>query len=192
MTRCPWITDNKPDYLAYHDSEWGVPIVHDERLMFEFLTLEAQQAGLSWYTILRRRENYRTAFENFVPEKIAAFSEDKIEQELMLNVGIIRNRQKINAAVHNARIVAAMHERGESLCGYLWSFTGGRQIVHEIRESKDYPVTIPESDTMSKDMKKRGFKFVGSTTLYAHMQACGMVNDHSVDCFRRNDCLLHS
>jgi DNA-3-methyladenine glycosylase I len=185
--RCPWVDLTKPDYVAYHDHEWGVP-VHDDRLLFEFLTLEGAQAGLSWYTVLRKRENYRTAFDGFVPEKVARYAEGKV-QELLQNAGLIRNRAKIAAAIHNAGRFLAVQEEFGSFDAYLWRFVAGRPLVGERRTMADYPATSPESDALSRDLRQRGFKFVGSTICYAHMQAVGMVNDHSIDCFRRRQLL---
>ena len=183
--RCSWVPLDKPDYVGYHDREWGVS-VHDDRLLFEFLTLEAAQAGLSWYTVLRKRENYRVAFDRFDPEKVARFDETRIE-ELLRDPGIIRNRRKVFAAVNNARRFLDVQEEFGSFDDYMWWFVDGRPLVNEIRTLEDYPATSPESDTMSRDLKQRGFKFVGSTICYAHMQATGMVNDHAVDCFRRQE-----
>ena len=185
ICRCPWVDLSKPDYVDYHDKEWGVP-VHDDRLLFEFLTLEGAQAGLSWYTVLRKRENYRLAFDQFDPEKVARYDEQKV-LELLGNAGIIRNRAKILAAVNNARKFLEIREEFGSFDAYMWSFVGGRPIVNELRELADYPATSRESDEMSRDLRRRGFKFVGSTVCYAHMQAIGMVNDHTVDCFRRRE-----
>jgi DNA-3-methyladenine glycosylase I len=177
----------KPDYVAYHDKEWGVP-VHDDRTIFEFLTLEAAQAGLSWYTVLRKREAYREAFAGFDPQKVARFDKRRIEQ-LMRNVGIIRNRQKILAAVNNAKkFLAVQHEFG-SFDAYIWRFVGGKPIANRLRTLKDYAPSSKESDALSKDLKQRGFKFVGSTICYAHMQATGLVNDHVMTCFRRGEIL---
>jgi DNA-3-methyladenine glycosylase I len=183
--RCPWVDVDKPDYIIYHDKEWGVP-VHDDRLLFEFLTLEAAQAGLSWYTVLRKRENYRLAFEEFDPEKVAKFSEKRV-QKLLGNPGIIRNRQKIAAAINNARKFLEIQEQFDSFDGYIWRFVDGKPIVNKIKTLNDYRATSRESDALSKDLRQRGFKFVGSTICYAHMQATGMVNDHSMDCFRRDE-----
>jgi DNA-3-methyladenine glycosylase I len=181
--RCPWVDLEKPDYIVYHDTEWGVP-VYDDRLLFEFLTLEAAQAGLSWYTVLKKRPRYRIAFSNFDPQKVARFSEKKIEK-LLADPGIIRNRAKILAAINNARRFLKVQEEFSTFSAYIWRFVDGRPIVHNIRTLKDYPATTKESDALSKDLKQRGFKFVGSTICYAHMQATGMVNDHAVNCFRR-------
>ncbi len=185
IRRCPWVDLGKPDYVDYHDREWGVP-VHDDRLLFEFLVLEGAQAGLSWYTVLRKRENYRLAFDQFDPEKVALYDEKKV-LELLANPGIIRNRAKILAAVNNARRFLEVREEFGSFDVYMWSFVGGRPVVNEIRELADYPATSRGSDEMSRDLRRRGFKFVGSTVCYAHMQAIGMVNDHSMDCFRRQE-----
>ncbi len=183
--RCPWVDLNKADYIAYHDREWGVPL-HDDRLLFEFLTLEAAQAGLSWYTVLRKRENYRLAFDHFAPEKVATYDEQRIAM-LLGNPGIIRNQQKVRAAIHNAGRFLEIQEAFGSFDAYIWRFVGGKPIVHEIRALSDYQTTSPESDAMSKDLRQRGFKFIGSTICYAHIQATGMVNDHTVDCFRRQE-----
>ena len=181
--RCPWVDVSKPDYVAYHDLEWGVP-VHDERRLFEFLTLEGAQAGLSWYTVLRKREAYRKAFSGFDPEKVARYGKRQIDS-LLKNDGIIRNRAKIAAAINNAKKFVDVQEEFGSFDAYIWRFVEGRPVVHNFRSLKDYPATSPESDALSKDLKQRGFKFVGSTICYAHMQATGMINDHVVDCFRR-------
>ena len=183
LCRCPWVDLSRPDYVAYHDEEWGVP-VHDDRLLFEFLVLEGAQAGLSWYTVLRKRQHYRAAFDHFDPAKVARYDERKVA-ELLGNPGLIRNRAKIEAAVGNARSFLAVQETFGSFDAYLWRFVDGRPVVHELRSLADYPATSPESDTLSKDLRGRGFKFVGSTICYAHMQATGMVNDHTLDCYRR-------
>ena len=183
LCRCPWVDMTKDDYVEYHDREWGVP-VHDDRLLFEFLTLESAQAGLSWYTVLRKRENYRKLFDGFDPDKVARYGKRKIES-LLKNPGIIRNRQKVLAAINNAGRFLEVSEAFGSFDAYMWRFVDGRPIVNEIRTLEDYPATSPESEAMCKDLKGRGFKFVGSTICYAHMQATGMVNDHSMDCFRR-------
>jgi DNA-3-methyladenine glycosylase I len=183
ICRCPWVDLGKPDYVAYHDEEWGVP-AFDDRVMFEFLTLEAAQAGLSWYTVLRKRENYRVAFSDFDPAKVARYDERKI-QRLIANPGIIRNKAKIRAAVNNARQFLEVQEQFGSFYAYIWRFVDGEPIVNIVRGLKDYVATSRESDAMSKDLKERGFKFVGSTICYAHMQATGMVNDHLLTCFRR-------
>ena len=185
ICRCPWVDLSKVDYVEYHDREWGVP-VYDDRLLFEFLTLESAQAGLSWYTVLKKRENYRSAFGNFEPEKIAGFDQAKIEG-LLLNSGIIRNRLKIEATVNNAHKFLEVQAEYGSFSKYIWGFVGGKPKINNIRKLQDYPATSKESDALSKDLKDRGFKFLGSTTCYAHMQATGMVNDHSFDCFRKSE-----
>ncbi|MBM4298008.1 MAG: DNA-3-methyladenine glycosylase I [Deltaproteobacteria bacterium] len=181
--RCPWVDMTKPDYVAYHDQEWGVP-VHDDRVIFEFLTLEAAQAGLSWYTVLRKRAAYRQAFAEFDVEKVARFGKKQVDS-LLKNPGIIRNRLKIAAAVNNAGKFLQIQNEFGNFDIYIWSFIGGRPMVNRLRTLKDYPATSPESDALSKDLKQRGFKFVGSTIIYAHMQATGLVNDHVAGCFRR-------
>jgi DNA-3-methyladenine glycosylase I len=185
--RCPWVDMTKPDYVEYHDREWGVP-VHDDRTIFEFLTLEAAQAGLSWYTVLRKREAYRAAFAGFDPVKVARFGKRQVAS-LLKNAGIIRNQAKILAAIHNARGFLDVQERCGSFDAYIWRFVDGRPVVHRLKSLKDYPATSVESDALSKDLKQRGFKFVGSTVCYAHMQATGLVNDHSLSCFRRRQIL---
>ena len=181
--RCPWVDLTKPDYVEYHDKEWGAP-VHDDRTIFEFLTLEAAQAGLSWYTVLRKRQSYRQAFANFDPEKVARYGKKQIEA-LLSNPGIIRNRLKINAAVINAGKFLQVQAEFGSFDKYIWRFVGGKPIVNRFKSLKDYAATSRESDALSKDLKQRGFKFVGSTIIYAHMQATGMVDDHVTGCFRR-------
>lgn len=181
--RCPWVDLGKPDYVAYHDLEWGVP-VHDDRVIFEFLTLEAAQAGLSWYTVLRKRASYCEAFDSFDPARVARFDEAKVAA-LLQNPGIIRNRAKIGAAIHNAGHFLDVQAEFGSFDAYIWRFVDGRPIVNTLRTLADYPATSPESDALSKDLRQRGFKFVGSTICYAHMQATGMVNDHAEDCYRR-------
>lgn len=185
LFRCSWVDLGKPDYVEYHDREWGVP-VHDDRLLFEFLTLEAAQAGLSWYTVLRKRENYRLAFDHFDPEKVARYDARRLEA-LLGNPGIIRNRAKILAAINNAQRFLEVQEAFGSFDAYLWRFVGGKPIVHELRTLRDYPARSKESDALSQDLRGRGFKFVGSTICYAHMQATGMINDHVIDCFRRKE-----
>ena len=178
-----------PDYIRYHDDEWGVPL-HDDRGQFEFLILEGAQAGLSWSTILRKRDGYREAFADFDVEKIARFDKRKVEK-LMLFPGIVRNRLKIESAIGNARAAIRLQDEVGSLAAHLWSFVGGRPIVNRWKTMKQVPATSAESDAMSKDLKKRGFRFVGSTILYAHMQATGMVNDHTIDCYRHAECARH-
>jgi DNA-3-methyladenine glycosylase I len=184
LTRCTR-PGTDPLYVAYHDDEWGVPERDDQRL-FEKLILDGAQAGLSWITILRKREGYRKAFDHFDPEKMARYSEKKIEQ-LLLDPGIVRNKLKVNAAVTNAQAYLKLKEE-LSFADYLWQFTGGKTLQNEWTGLKQLPAATPESDAMSKDLKKRGFKFVGSTICYAFMQATGMVNDHIVTCFRHNEC----
>lgn len=178
--RCPWAKSELS--IAYHDREWGSP-VRDDRLLFEFLILEGAQAGLSWETILTKRENYRRAMDNFDAEKIARYNACKLAQ-LLANPGIIRNRLKIAAAVDNARSYLAVREEFGGFAKYLWQFVDGRPRVNHWRAAAQVPATSPESDQMSKDLKRRGFRFVGSTICYAFMQATGMVNDHLVECFR--------
>ena len=189
-SRCPWVDMTKPDYVQYHAEEWGVP-VHDDHTIFEFLTLEAAQAGLSWYTVLRKRTAYRLAFAGFDPEKVSRFGKRRMEQ-LLRDPGIIRNRQKILAAVNNAKKFLSVQDEFGGFDAYIWRFVGGKPLVHKLKTLKDYPATSAESDELSKDLKQRGFKFVGSTICYAHMQATGMVNDHVVTCFRRGEILDQS
>jgi DNA-3-methyladenine glycosylase I len=181
IERCAWV-GKEPVYLAYHDDEWGVPL-HDDRGLFEFLVLESAQAGLSWITILRKREGYRKAFADFDPEAVARFNARSIER-LLRDSGIVRNRQKIEAAVGNARAFLAVQEEFGSFDRYVWGFVGGAPIQNRWRETGQVPAKTPESLAMSKDLSRRGFKFVGPTICYAHMQATGMVNDHVVGCFR--------
>ncbi len=180
-SRCRWVTDD-PIYIDYHDHEWGVPCYDDQHL-FEMLILEGAQAGLSWLTILKKREGYRKAFAQFDAQKIARFSEKKIET-LLQNPAIVRNRLKVNAAVNNARAYLAVQKEYGSFADYIWQFIGGKPIINRWKKIEDVPVTTAESDSMSQDLKKRGFKFVGSTICYAYMQSIGMVNDHTTDCFR--------
>jgi DNA-3-methyladenine glycosylase I len=180
--RCGWVGERSPLMLEYHDREWGVP-VHDDVRHFEFLILEGAQAGLNWSIILNKREGYRRAFSEFDPNKVARYT-DKRVQKLLLDPGIIRNRQKIEAAVRNARAFLAVQEEFGTFDVYAWRFVGGQAKVNRWRVMKQIPATSPESDAFSKDLKRRGFSFVGSTIIYAHMQAVGMVNDHLVDCFR--------
>lgn len=181
MERCGWCTDD-PVYIQYHDDEWGVP-VHDDRTLFEFILLEGAQAGLSWLTILKRRQGYRDAFAGFDPAEVAGFTSARIE-ELLQNPGIIRNRLKVNAAVTNARAFLNIQEKFGSFDAYSWRFVDGRPKINAYTSQDKVPATTKESDLFSKDLKQRGFKFVGSTIIYAHMQAVGMVNDHLVSCFR--------
>jgi DNA-3-methyladenine glycosylase I len=186
VERCAWGPRGGELMTAYHDDEWGVP-VHDDRKQFEFLTLESAQAGLSWLVVLRKREAYRWAFAEFDPEKVARFTEKRIEK-LLADPGIIRNRLKIASAITNARHFLEVQEEFGTFDKYMWSFVGGRPIQNRLENMKQLPATSKESDALSKDLKKRGFKFVGSTIVYAHMQAVGMVNDHVVTCFRHNAC----
>lgn len=181
VARCTWPGDD-PLMRAYHDEEWGVPL-HDDDRLFEFLVLEGMQAGLSWRTILHKRENFRRAFDGFDPARVAAYGEPDI-QARMLDAGIIRNRQKIAATVNNARRFLEVQAEFGSFDAYIWRFVDGRPIRNAFRSLAELPATSPESDALSRDLKRRGFKFVGSTVCYAHMQATGMVNDHVVDCFR--------
>lgn len=179
--RCTWC-GNDPLYMAYHDEEWGVP-VYDDNTLFEFLVLETFQAGLSWITVLRKRENFRKAFDNFDYKKIAQYGEGKYSS-LLVDAGIIRNKLKIKATITNAQ--AFMKVQGEfgSFSKYIWQFTNGKPIQNTFKNREEVPATTKLSDALSKDLKKRGFKFIGSTVVYAHMQATGMVNDHTIDCFR--------
>jgi DNA-3-methyladenine glycosylase I len=182
LTRCAWVPSGDELYAAYHDREWGVP-VHDNRTLFEFLVLEGAQAGLSWSTILRKRENYRQAFDHFDPARVAAYGEGKVAA-LLANPGIVRNRLKITAAIANARASLALIEEYGSLAAALWQFVGGQPKRNAWTTLSEIPAKTPESEAMSKFLLKRGFRFVGPTICYAFMQAVGMVNDHTVDCFR--------
>lgn len=182
--RCEW-AGSDPLYAVYHDNEWGKP-VYDDRILFEFLILEGAQAGLSWITILRKRENYRMAFDGFNPELVAQYDENKIVG-LMSNAGIVRNRRKIEAAVTNARMFLEVQKEFGSFTEYMWRFVDGKPIKNAWKSIKEVPAKTPLSDAFSKDLIKRGFKFVGSTICYSHMQAVGMVNDHTTDCFRYNE-----
>ena len=182
--RCSWVKDD-PICINYHDKEWGTP-VHDDRVLFEFLVLEGMQAGLSWITILRKRENYRKAFDGFDPVRIADYDSKKVE-EFMQNEGIIRNRKKIESVIRNARAFLEVQREFGSFDRYIWQFVEGKSIDSKLGDWKDVPTTSIESEKMSKDLKKRGFKFVGPTICYALMQAIGMVNDHTVQCFRHNE-----
>lgn len=179
--RCHW-TGGRPHDIIYHDEEWGVP-VHDDRKLFEFLVLDAFQAGLSWTTILKKRENFRDAFDNFNTEEIAEYGESKIE-ELMQNKGIVRNKLKIASTISNAKLFLEIQKKYGSFDEYIWQFTDSTTIVNSWSHTSEIPASTKESDAMSKDLKKRGFKFVGSTICYAFMQAAGMVNDHTTNCFR--------
>lgn len=183
VTRCPWCLGFE-QYIRYHDEEWGVP-VHDDRIHFEFLVLEGAQAGLSWAIVLKKREGYRKLFAGFDPLKVARFTPARIEK-ILLDPRIIRNRLKVNATVNNARRFLKVQEEFGSFDNYIWSFVKGKPIVNKWKTSKQVPATSRESDALSRDLVGRGFKFVGSTVLYAHMQACGLVNDHLVDCWRHH------
>jgi DNA-3-methyladenine glycosylase I len=180
-TRCGW-SGSDPLYIEYHDTEWGVP-VHDDRRLFEFLILEGAQAGLSWITVLRKRENYRKAFDQFDPSKIARYKEAKVAK-LLANEGIIRNRLKIAATIQNAAEFVKLQKEFGTFDSYIWQFVNGRPIKNSWKSLKEIPAKTAESDSMSKDLSRRGFKFVGSTICYAFMQACGLVNDHITSCFR--------
>ena len=180
-TRCEWVSGGNQLYHDYHDEEWGVP-VHDDQKLFEFLILEGAQAGLSWATVLNKREGYLRAFDNFEIEKVALYSINKINI-LLQDIGIIRNKLKVNASVVNAGLVLGLQKEFGSFDTYIWQFVGGETIQNRWQDMSEVPVSTPESDAMSKDLKKRGFKFIGTTICYAFMQATGMVNDHSVDCF---------
>ncbi|MBL7045701.1 MAG: DNA-3-methyladenine glycosylase I [Parcubacteria group bacterium] len=180
MKRCEWA--EKESMLKYHDSEWGVPVYSDKK-QFEFLILEGAQAGLSWETVLKKRENYRKAFSNFDPVKISKYTKKDVAR-MMNDAGIIRNRLKIESAVTNAKAFLEVKKEFGTFSKYIWSFVGGKPVVSKRKSMKDIPATSKESDSLSKDLKKRGFKFVGSTIMYAHMQATGMVNDHEISCFR--------
>jgi len=181
--RCPWPTDDL--YIRYHDEEWGVP-VHDDRLLFEYLILEGAQAGLSWHTVLKKRENYRAAFDNFEAEKIARYGDKEIAA-LLNNAGIIRNRLKIHATIQNARAVLNVREEFGSFDAYLWRFVDGSPLINQRKSMREVPPRTKISDALSKDLLQRGFKFAGSTICYANMQAVGMVNDHLVTCFRHRE-----
>lgn len=181
LVRCPWCL-GFDQYITYHDEEWGVP-VHDDKIHFKFLILEGAQAGLSWSTILKKREGYRKNFADFDPNKVARFSDKKLEK-VLLDPSIVRNRLKVFAAVTNAKQFLKVQEEFGSFDKYIWGFVGGKPIVNKRKTMKEVPATTPESDALSKDLIKRGFKFVGSTVIYAHMQACGLVNDHLVECHR--------
>lgn len=183
-TRCSWC-GNDPLYVKYHDTEWGVP-VYDDKNLFEFLILETFQAGLSWITVLRKRENFKNAFDNFNYEKIAKYDENKFE-ELIVNSGIIRNRLKINATITNARAFIEIQKEFGTFSKYIWGFVNNKPVLNQWTSSNEIPAKTEVSDKLSADLKKRGFKFVGSTIVYAHMQATGMVNDHIVGCFRHSN-----
>lgn len=182
LKRCAWVPAGDELYERYHDEEWGVP-VHDDRKLFEFLILESAQAGLSWITVLRKRENYRRLFAGFDPKKVARFTPADVER-LMQDAGIIRNRAKIEAAITNAQAFLKIQKEWGSFSSYIWAFVGGRPVQNQWTSFKSLPAKTETAEALAKDLKKRGFKFLGPTVLYAHMQATGMVNDHTTDCFR--------
>ena len=186
VTRCRWAEGVSLDYIRYHDEEWGVP-VHDDRTQFEFLILEGAQAGLSWSTILNKRAGYRKLFAEFDPEKVARFTKKRVEK-LLLDPSIVRNRLKVESTVTNAKAFLDVQEEFGTFSDYIWGFVDGKPIQNKFKKDRDVPATSPESDALSKDLKKRGFKFVGSTIIYAHMQATGLVNDHVTGCFRHKPC----
>jgi DNA-3-methyladenine glycosylase I len=187
ITRCKWAEGVSLDYIEYHDREWGVP-VYDDKVQFEFLLLEGAQAGLSWSTILNKREGYRKAFAGFDVEKVARFTKKRVEK-LLQDPAIVRNRLKVESAVTNAQAFIEVQQEFGSFSKYIWSFVGGMPIQNRLEKDSDVPATSPESDALSKDLKKRGFRFVGSTIVYAHMQATGLVNDHVTGCFRHQPCV---
>ena len=186
ITRCKWAEGVSLDYIEYHDKEWGVP-VYDDKVQFEFLVLEGAQAGLSWSTILNKREGYRKAFAGFDVEKVARFTKKRVEK-LLEDPAIVRNRLKVESAVTNAQAFIDVQQEFGSFSKYIWSFVDGTPIQNRFKRDGDIPATSPESDALSKDLKKRGFRFVGSTIVYAHMQATGLVNDHVTGCFRHQPC----
>lgn len=186
ITRCPWCLSGNDLYIEYHDTEWGVP-AYDDQTQFEFLILEGAQAGLSWSTILNKRAGYRAAFADFDAQRIARFGKRDVAR-LLSNPGIVRNRLKVAAAISNAQAYLEV-QKAQGFANYMWSFVGGKPIQNRLKSHQQVPVTSKESDALSKDLKKRGFKFVGSTIIYAHMQATGMVNDHRIDCFRHAECV---
>jgi len=188
LIRCGWSVSD-PIYIEYHDREWGVPL-RDDRRQFEFLVLESAQAGLSWLTILKRREGYTRLYEGFDPEKVARFDEARI-QAMLQDAGIIRNRKKIESSINNAQRFLELQVQYGSFCDYFWGFTDGKQLVNHFKDLSEIQATTPLSDAIAKDMKKRGFQFLGSTIIYAHLQATGLVNDHLVDCFRHKECIEH-
>ena len=186
ITRCKWAEGVGLNYIEYHDKEWGVP-VHDDRTQFEFLILEGAQAGLSWSTILNKRDGYRKAFAEFDVEKVARFTKKRVEK-LLLDPSIVRNRLKVESTISNAKAFIAVQEEFSSFSHYIWGFVDGRAVQNRFKKDSDVPATSAVSDALSKDLKKRGFKFVGSTIVYAHMQATGLVNDHVIGCFRHKAC----
>ncbi len=186
VKRCAWAGETSLNYIEYHDKEWGVP-AWDDRTQFEFLLLEGAQAGLSWSTILNKRDGYRKNFADFDANKVARFTQKRIDR-ILQDPGIVRNKLKVNSAVTNAQAFLRVQEEFDGFANYIWQFVGSKPIQNKFRKDSDVPATSPESDAMSKDLKKRGFKFVGSTIMYAHMQATGMVNDHVMTCFRYKPC----
>jgi len=188
ITRCIWAEGVSLDYIRYHDEEWGVP-VHDDQTQFEFLILEGAQAGLSWSTILNKRAGYKKLFADFDPEKVARFTKRRVEK-LLLDPAIVRNRLKVESTVSNARAFLKVQDEFGSFSDYIWGFVDGKPIQNNFKKDVDVPATSPESDALSKDLKKRGFRFVGSTIIYAHMQATGLVNDHVTGCFRHKPCAM--
>jgi DNA-3-methyladenine glycosylase I len=186
IKRCDWAGETSQSYIEYHDTEWGVP-VWDDRKQFEFLILEGAQAGLSWSTILNKRAGYRKNFADFDAAKVARFTQKRIDK-ILQDPGIVRNKQKVHGAVTNAGLFLDVQDEFDGFCNYIWQFVDGSPKQNRLRQQSEIPATSPESDAMSKDMKKRGFKFVGSTIMYAHMQATGMVNDHLTSCFRYREC----
>ena len=186
VVRCKWAEGTSLDYIEYHDTEWGVP-ARDDRTQFEFLILEGAQAGLSWSTILNKRDGYRRLFADFDPQKVARFTKRRVEK-ILTDPAIVRNRLKVESAVTNAKAFLEVQKEFGTFSDYIWDFVGGKPIQNRFRKDSDIPATSPESDALSKDLKKRGFKFVGSTIVYAHMQATGMVNDHVTGCFRYQPC----
>jgi DNA-3-methyladenine glycosylase I len=186
IKRCEWAVETSLAYIEYHDKEWGVP-VRDDRTQFEFLILEGAQAGLSWSTILNKRDGYRKNFADFDPQKVARFTQKRI-QKILLDPGIVRNKLKVNAAVGNAKAFLDVQDEYDGFCNYIWQFVDGKPKQNRFKSMAEMQATSDESDALSKDMKKRGFKFVGSTILYAHMQATGLVNDHITSCFRHKEC----
>ncbi len=187
ITRCKWAEGVSLDYIEYHDKEWGVP-VYDDKVQFEFMLLEGAQAGLSWSTILNKREGYRKAFAGFDVEKVARFTKKRVEK-LLQDPAIVRNRLKVESAVTNAQAFIEVQQEFGSFSKYIWSFVDGTPIQNRFKKDSDVPATSAESDALSKDLKKRGFRFVGSTIIYAHMQATGLVNDHVTGCFRHQPCM---
>lgn len=186
INRCAWAGETSLNYIEYHDKEWGVP-AWDDKTQFEFLILEGAQAGLSWSTILNKRDGYRKNFADFDASKVARFTQKRIDK-ILQDPGVVRNKLKVNSAVTNAKAFLKVQEEFDGFANYIWQFVGGEPIQNKFRKDSDIPATSPESDAMSKDLKKRGFKFVGSTIMYAHMQATGMVNDHVMTCFRYKPC----